>query len=59
MEHYIRCGVDEHDETLRCRIGTGKETPKNAKTSNTRDGRELLFTELRDLGGRGVVVEPR
>ncbi len=45
MEHYIICGADAQNETLRCRIARDIETAKTAKIWNTKDGHEVRYRD--------------
>ena len=45
------CGIDEQEKTLVTRIGVNQEAPETKRFSNTRSGREELFSYIKKLSG--------
>ena len=51
MGNTIICGIDAHEKTLVTRIGVNQEAAETKRFSNTRNGREALFSYVKKLSG--------
>ena len=51
MGNTIICGIDAHEKTLVTRIGVNQEAAETKRFSNTRSGRQALFSYVKKLSG--------